>query len=613
MANPSGEKNIGPWEGQQVEYIPLDDLVLWTENPRDPLDGDYTNDDVIRRATYGRNDKQWQLSKLSKEMGDRFDLSELPTVCRIDDGPKYRVYDGNRRVILAMLRKAGLTTEGQQQLVPPDFPDPIPCNVCDEETALENVERKHRGNGSWKQYERDRFMFDYRGGPKTVLIRLEELIKAVTKWPALNMRYVEDDVFNKKHLEEMGLLPDEPDFGVPLELLEELVEAVADKLDNELNTRNARNDPASVLPGELMDRIREARHRRPAGEKADGRERELPSDNSEPPSQSHGGLGRDDVLRPDTSGTLPHTDASARRRRGRTRQVKPASIPVFGNPSGLRLQTGDVNNMYRTLEELWNMYARGGMRNAAAFVPIFRMGLRLLIDTAALAAALFSVGYRPHPLDALRRPGKPMRWFLCLGCVLVLPIVTFYASALLVSLIPDTSENTGIAATDTFGEYVVMFIQIMGEACLSILLFALLYKALNRAWGRSDPWVRPLVAWLVSAFLFGMPHLPTHRWNFLQCLVIFFSLFLGFAAFVATRSWTILFLSHFLYDLLSRPLVLNACRHAALLWLLVAVACVYWHFGKGSASRPASPPAPPISADCRVDGMPRSAGSPAVA
>lgn len=78
MANPFGEKNIGPWEGQQVEYIPLDDLVLWTENPRDPLDGDYTNDDVIRRATDGRNDKQWQLSKLSKEMGDRFDLSELP-------------------------------------------------------------------------------------------------------------------------------------------------------------------------------------------------------------------------------------------------------------------------------------------------------------------------------------------------------------------------------------------------------------------------------------------------------------------------------------------------------------------------------------------------------
>ena len=220
---------------------------------------------------------------------------------------------------------------------------------------------------------------------------------------------------------------------------------------------------------------------------------------------------------------------------------------------------------------------------------LFESPWREVLAFAALAAALFSVGYRPHPLDALRRPGKPMRWFLCLGCVLVLPVVTFYISALLVSLIPDTSENAGIAETDTFGEYVVMFIQIMGEACLSILLFAVLYKALNRAWGRSDPWVRPLVAWLVSAFLFGMPHLPTYRWNFLQCLVIFFSLFLGFAAFVATRSWTILFLSHFLYDLLSRPLVLNACRHAALLWLLVAVACVYWHFGSGSASRSGFP------------------------
>lgn len=83
MANPFGEKNIGPWEGQQVEYIPLDDLVLWTENPRDPLDGDYTNDDVIRRATDGRNEKQWQLSKLSKEMGDRFDLSELPLLLAV--------------------------------------------------------------------------------------------------------------------------------------------------------------------------------------------------------------------------------------------------------------------------------------------------------------------------------------------------------------------------------------------------------------------------------------------------------------------------------------------------------------------------------------------------
>lgn len=197
-----------------------------------------------------------------------------------------------------------------------------------------------------------------------------------------------------------------------------------------------------------------------------------------------------------------------------------------------------------------------------------------------------------------------MRWFLCLGCVLVLPIVTFYASALLVSLIPDTSENTGIADTDTFGKYVVMFIQIMGEACLSILLFTLLYKALNRAWGRSAPWVRSLVAWLVSAFLFGMMHLPTYGWNFLQCLVIFFSLFLGFAAFVATRSWTILFLSHLLYDLVGKPMYPTIFGVLAVAWLVLLTIYLIRHFGTRCGGRPASPSAPPISADCRVDGMP---------
>lgn len=57
---------------------------------------------------------------------------------------------------------------------------------------------------------------------------------------------------------------------------------------------------------------------------------------------------------------------------------------------------------------------------------LFESPWREVLAFAALAAALFSVGYRPHPLDALRRPGKPMRWFLCLGCVLVLPVVTFY-------------------------------------------------------------------------------------------------------------------------------------------------------------------------------------------
>ena len=42
-------------------------------------------------------------------MGDHYDTSELPTVVRIDEGggPRYQVYDGNRRVILALLQQEG--------------------------------------------------------------------------------------------------------------------------------------------------------------------------------------------------------------------------------------------------------------------------------------------------------------------------------------------------------------------------------------------------------------------------------------------------------------------------------------------------------------------------
>lgn len=231
---------------------------------------------------------------------------------------------------------------------------------------------------------------------------------------------------------------------------------------------------------------------------------------------------------------------------------------------------------------------------------------RSVSATLCLAGALLIVRHS-RLFDAMARR-SPLDWldwlFVFVGWIFLTPPVIHLVVAPLISAVPDPTPNKDIEAMSTGPAYVAFFIQIMGEACLSILLFALLYKALNRAWGRSAPWVRSLVAWLVSAFLFGMMHLPTYRWNFLQCLVIFFSLFLGFAAFVATRSWTILFLSHFLYDLLSRPLVLNACRHAALPWLLAAVACVYRHFGTRRGGRPASPPAPPISADCRVDGMP---------
>lgn len=248
-------------ENQKIRDIPLDSLILWTENPRDPMPGAQTNEEIIRHAL--DNESTWRLRRLSKEMGEEFDKSELPTVVKKPGTAHYIVFDGNRRVILAMLRRDGFPLEGDQFALP-SFPDDMPCNVCDEETALRHVLRKHSDTGSWSQLERDIFMHKYMGREKTVLIRMNELTGAISEYARLNQRYVEEDILNQKHQREMGLDPDKYDFGIDAGLLRELLETIEDKIEKgELSTRGKRNDPVAALPEDLLSRIREnATHHR---------------------------------------------------------------------------------------------------------------------------------------------------------------------------------------------------------------------------------------------------------------------------------------------------------------------------------------------------------------
>lgn len=64
---------------QEIEYISIKKLVLWTENPRDPIDENALDQDIVNRALEDSCNK-WALPKLSKLMGDYYDFSELPTV-----------------------------------------------------------------------------------------------------------------------------------------------------------------------------------------------------------------------------------------------------------------------------------------------------------------------------------------------------------------------------------------------------------------------------------------------------------------------------------------------------------------------------------------------------
>lgn len=100
---------------QEIQNIRIKDLVLWTENPRDPIDPMADDQDVVNRAISDPYSK-WELNKLAKEMGDYYDYSELPIVVYKNDRPI--VYDGNRSVVARHIKT--LQEKGIIRRVGPD-------------------------------------------------------------------------------------------------------------------------------------------------------------------------------------------------------------------------------------------------------------------------------------------------------------------------------------------------------------------------------------------------------------------------------------------------------------------------------------------------------------
>ena len=205
---------------QEVKTLKIKDLVLWTENPRDPIDENSTAQDILDAALSTRSSK-WDLSKLAKEMGPYFDLSEIPTV--VYHGNKPIVYDGNRRVILAKLKLGLVKMNNPFDL--PDFPDEIPCNVCTKEIAIKNIWRKHRNSNAWDWLERDIFLHKFMGEDKSLFLLLDEQTRLISNNPHLNQRFVKEEIFNDENLKKLGFR----------------------FVDGQLNSRHKNDDANSIL------------------------------------------------------------------------------------------------------------------------------------------------------------------------------------------------------------------------------------------------------------------------------------------------------------------------------------------------------------------------------
>lgn len=332
---------------QKVEYLALDKLTLWSENPRDPLSAAASDKDVVDIATSDRRGR-WALKKLAEQMGDSYDFSEIPTV--VYHGKTPVVYDGNRRVILGKLFNNLVESATPINFPIPNIPLKIPCNVCSKDIALKHVLRKHGESGSWHPLERDIFLHKHMGEPKSNFLILDEATGIISNNPSMNKGFVKDEVFRESNLNDLGFYTDSGELKSKhkkdevTDILSDLVNKVESK---EITTRENRGQVFGVL--------------NPTTKK-------IIQNNSDKIKRKVGAISSNR-----TTPTLP--------KKKRTPIVKVKDLELFGET--LSLKSGDVNNLYRDIDTLYKFYKNPKSATSSTFHVLIRMALRLLCEIAA--------------------------------------------------------------------------------------------------------------------------------------------------------------------------------------------------------------------------------------
>lgn len=330
---------------QEVRYINIKDLVLWTENPRDPINPNATDQQIVDKALEDMLQK-WTLSKLAREMGEYYDFSELPTV--VYHGKKPVVYDGNRRMILGKIKHNLVSIGDRDPIDLPAIPELIPCNVCSKKIALQNVYRKHSDSGSWQPLERDMFLHKFMGESKSAFLVLEEDTGIISANPHLNQRFVKEEIFKDEILNTIGFsitngrLQSVHSNEEGYQILEDISQKIIAK---KISTRNNRGKVIEVLDPTSQELIEQNKSKR-----------------------KH--LSRINFGKPKEEKEQRQTKRSPKR-----------ETELFGGR--LYLYIGDVSNLYRDIIDLHQFYVSNKSTLSHSFPSLVRMSLRLLFETAA--------------------------------------------------------------------------------------------------------------------------------------------------------------------------------------------------------------------------------------
>lgn len=335
---------------QEIKEIAVSDLKLWSENPRDPLSKDTSDYEIIKRAI--SENKKWNLQKLINEMGEYYDFSELPTVVNMKG--KWTVLDGNRRIaVLKYLQDPLLYHKLNGGLFFEIEPiklknlKVIPCNVCDLETALNNIERKHINDNSWGRLERDYFLHNFRNKNKSLFIQFDEQTQAISQNPALNQRFVKEEVLTEDNLNALGFSLNEnrklisnytP--NIQKEILSGIVKLINEKV---ISTRKNRGD--LITP--FRDNFPELNVK--------------PFDSN---GKTHPVKFKKDKTKKEATNAKPR----------KTRRTKNKDV-LFGRK--LILVPGKVNDLYSYLESTYK-----DVKNDSAALLVLAMSLRLLLEVA---------------------------------------------------------------------------------------------------------------------------------------------------------------------------------------------------------------------------------------
>jgi len=320
--------------------------VLWTENPRDPIDEDATDQYIVDRAI-DDNRSKWTLVKLAKEMGDYYDFSEIPTV--VYHGGKPVVYDGNRRIILGKIKHDLVSITDDADIHIPDFPAEIPCNVCTKQIALNNVYRKHADTGSWLPLERDIFLYKFMGKEKSLFLILDEKTGIISANPHLNQGFVKDEIFKEATLNKMGFFINDGELYSFHNNVEgrSVLSDISQKVENKvITTRRNRGKVVEVLEPASQELIDENRKKKPKATNIKFHE--------------------------------PKETKSKKRQSKRTSKV---NTVLFGGR--LYLNIGEVSNLYRDIVDLYQFYIKEKGKLSITFPTLIRMALRLLCESAA--------------------------------------------------------------------------------------------------------------------------------------------------------------------------------------------------------------------------------------